>query len=144
MFVDAPQLRGPASGKPDFPTSIPKIFFAFVKIGFIFRCRVLLRNRELTEIMRAILTSLLVTSSCLLTGCGALRSIEQWKCDNLGMCHFGVKPSQANWGSPVAPPANCQTPACGTPDCNNSGGVMLSTPQPADLHLLPSSDQFTP
>jgi hypothetical protein len=89
--------------------------------------------------MRAILTSLLVTSSCLLTGCGALRSIEQWKCDNLGMCHFGVKPSQANWGSPVAPPASCSTP-----DCNNPGGAMLSTPQPTDMHLLPSSDQFAP
>ncbi|MFN5467471.1 MAG: hypothetical protein ACK5ZC_10480 [Pirellulaceae bacterium] len=32
---------------------------------------------------------LLATAS----GCGICKSIEQWKCDNLGMCHFGTSPS---------------------------------------------------
>jgi hypothetical protein len=26
-------------------------------------------------------------------GCGIIRNIEQWKCDNLGLCHFGIEPS---------------------------------------------------
>lgn len=33
----------------------------------------------------------MIAVSC--TGCGTLRSIEQWKCDNWGMCMFGVQPS---------------------------------------------------
>lgn len=27
------------------------------------------------------------------SGCGVMRSVEQWKCDRLGMCHFGTRPS---------------------------------------------------
>jgi hypothetical protein len=27
------------------------------------------------------------------TGCGVFRSVEQWKCDRLGMCYFGTRPS---------------------------------------------------
>jgi hypothetical protein len=26
-------------------------------------------------------------------GCQQVRNIEQWKCDNLGMCHFGIRPT---------------------------------------------------
>ena len=33
-------------------------------------------------------------------GCGALRGIEQWKCDNWGMCHFGVTPSVSHGDIP--------------------------------------------
>jgi hypothetical protein len=38
------------------------------------------------------------------SGCGILRSIEQWKCDHLGMCHFGVAPTPPAL-DPCAPPA---------------------------------------
>jgi len=27
------------------------------------------------------------------SGCGTIRTIEQWKCDNMGLCHFGIRPS---------------------------------------------------
>ena len=32
------------------------------------------------------------------TGCGLIRRTEQWKCDNLGLCFFGMQPSN---GPPV-------------------------------------------
>jgi len=94
--------------------------------------------------MRASITTLLVSSCCLLTGCGALRSIEQWKCDKLGMCHFGVTPSQANWESPIAPPASCNTPDCSPPAYSTPGNAMLNSTQPAELHPLPSDVQLMP
>ena len=28
-------------------------------------------------------------------GCGLIRRTEQWKCDNLGLCFFGMQPSNA-------------------------------------------------
>jgi hypothetical protein len=39
------------------------------------------------------------------SGCSAARSIEQWKCDNWGMCHFGIQPSQ-----PCGPSASQPVP----------------------------------
>ncbi len=38
-------------------------------------------------------------------GCSAMRSMEQWKCDNMGMCHFGIKPSAPATALPPPPPA---------------------------------------
>lgn len=43
------------------------------------------------RIGRLVLLSAGLTS---VLGCSTFRSIEQWKCDNWGMCHFGIKPSQ--------------------------------------------------
>ena len=46
-------------------------------------------------------------------GCSCLRSIEQWKCDNLGMCHFGTRPSNAfypPYNPATYPPANAPLP----------------------------------
>lgn len=57
-----------------------------------------------------------------LCGCSLFRDVEQWKCDNWGMCHFGTRPSGAfppvdvptfeAPGMQVAPPA---CPQCTTP-----------------------------
>lgn len=59
-------------------------------------------------------TILLLTVS----GCGVVRHVEQWKCDNWGICHHGIQPSQP------CPPCACEpvpmqgypAPAC--PDCS--------------------------
>ncbi len=63
----------------------------------------------------------LAAALCLSSGCGAVRCIEQWKCDNFGMCHFGITPSVAPGYAPSPdpcapppyyplPPANCAAP----------------------------------
>jgi hypothetical protein len=38
---------------------------------------------------------MIVAAATICTGCGTFRSIEQWKCDRLGLCWFGVRPSNA-------------------------------------------------
>ncbi|MEZ6092169.1 MAG: hypothetical protein R3C05_30045 [Pirellulaceae bacterium] len=55
--------------------------------------------------MRIIQIAIALTTVLLLSGCGVMRGIEQWKCDTWGMCHFGIRPSAA------APP--CSGPTCG-------------------------------
>jgi hypothetical protein len=42
------------------------------------------------------------------SGCGTMRGVEQWKCDNWGMCHFGTQPSAA---LPPLPPPQYSAPA---------------------------------
>jgi len=42
--------------------------------------------------LRVICSLLLIGTS---TGCSLCRGIEQWKCDTLGMCHFGTVPSKS-------------------------------------------------
>lgn len=37
---------------------------------------------------------LLVLALGCFPGCRTIRGIEQWKCDNWGMCHFGIKPTR--------------------------------------------------
>lgn len=44
-------------------------------------------------------------------GCSLSRAIEQWKCDNLGWCCFGTRPSAPPCGVPAYPAATC-APAC--------------------------------
>lgn len=73
--------------------------------------------------MRKLSLLILCTTPLFLTGCGALRNIEQWKCDNMGMCHFGITPSMPSaqpWESGVYPPASAY---------DGSQGVMLQ-PEP--------------
>ena len=45
-------------------------------------------------------------------GCRMIRGVEQWKCDNLGMCYFGTSPS----GGPQAY-APQQTPPMNSTNC---------------------------
>ncbi len=63
------------------------------------------------------LAVLIVVLSCT-AGCGVFRSIEQWKCDNMGMCHFGTKPTYF-----VTPPVEaypyCEGPC--EPTCDPCG-----------------------
>lgn len=71
---------------------------------------------------------LLVIAAC--GGCSGIRSIEQWKCDHLGMCHFGIKPTSThtgmtNWGSSV-------------PVYSDAGG-MSPAYRPGELMPLPSA-----
>jgi hypothetical protein len=40
-------------------------------------------------------------------GCGAVRNLEQWKCDRWGMCHFGIQPSL----QPAMAAAPCNNPS---------------------------------
>jgi hypothetical protein len=47
-------------------------------------------------------------------GCHITRSVEQWKCDRFGMCHFGITPS-------VVPPAF-------PPDTGQTSGPSLGHP----------------
>lgn len=60
---------------------------------------------------------LLVGLLCCTFGCGTLRNVEQWKCDNWGCCHFGTKPQYPviiapSPIPPYAPPgmSTCQPP----------------------------------
>ena len=48
-------------------------------------------NSNQTIVIRRLL--LLASLGASSSGCMALRNIEQWKCDNWGMCNFGTKPS---------------------------------------------------
>jgi hypothetical protein len=77
----------------------------------------------------------------MLSGCGMCRSIEQWKCDNWGMCHFApnrpgvyapmsVQPTYgapASYGASVAPPAGAIAPATMVP--------MVGTPVPSGMTI---------
>jgi len=57
--------------------------------------------------MRTIVLNLLVLTPLVFSGCGVVRNIEQWKCDNFGMCHFGITPSQSHpqgWDAGDYPP----------------------------------------
>jgi hypothetical protein len=42
---------------------------------------------------------LLLALSLQVCGCSVVRNIEQWKCDKMGMCHFGITPT----AQPIAP-----------------------------------------
>jgi hypothetical protein len=74
--------------------------------------------------MRNSLIILLALTPVTLTGCGFLRNVEQWKCDNLGMCHFGITPTVSHahvWDS------NAQSPP---PFYSDPGEVMMNPPVP--------------
>lgn len=60
----------------------------------------------------------LVLISCA-NGCGAIRGIEQWKCDNWGMCHFA--PRKPGMMAPMAVQPGYAPAAYGAP---SSGAVM--------------------
>ncbi|TVQ00879.1 MAG: hypothetical protein EA381_06585 [Planctomycetaceae bacterium] len=72
--------------------------------------------------MRYFSVSVVMLATCLSAGCGVVRNIEQWKCDNLGMCHFGTTPSG---GMGVRP---CEDGNCSPP--MHYGEPVLSAPQP--------------
>lgn len=80
--------------------------------------------------MRKSFCGLLAIAPLCLTGCGVMRSIEQWKCDRLGMCHFGTTPSQP----PMSPPsAYCPpSPAYGQPDTVHMPGQWMGLEQPLE------------
>ena len=46
--------------------------------------------------MRHAINVILFLATVTCSGCRIGRGIEQWKCDNLGMCHFGITPSNDN------------------------------------------------
>ncbi|MCO8121803.1 hypothetical protein NHH03_08645 [Stieleria sp. TO1_6] len=65
------------------------------------------------------------------TGCGAFRYMEQWKCDNFGMCHFGVQPT------PFTPPQQ----AC---PCPTPGYAPAPSYAPAPQYGTPAPQYGTP
>ena len=50
-------------------------------------------------------------------GCRTVSGVEQWKCDNWGMCHFGIKPSKMRSRSTNATPHGTRVPNESTNDC---------------------------
>ena len=58
-----------------------------------------------------------------LTGCGVFRGIEQWKCDNWGMCHFA--PGRPGVYSPMS-----VQPTAGVPMGYYGAGVATPVPYP--------------
>jgi hypothetical protein len=75
--------------------------------------------------MRNSLIVLLALTPVTLSGCGFLRNVEQWKCDNLGMCHFGITPTVSHahaWEN------NAQSPP---PFYSDPGEVMMNPPLPS-------------
>jgi hypothetical protein len=58
-----------------------------------------------------------------LTGCGAFRGIEQWKCDNWGMCHFA--PNRPGVYSPMS-----VQPTVGVPMGYYGAGAVAPTVYP--------------
>ena len=79
---------------------------------------------------------LLSCAPLLLTGCGMLRNIEQWKCDNWGMCHFGTSPSQSYvpaWESSDLPPVYAPAPVYGESDAT----MLLPDPLPEPMSTQP-------
>ena len=51
------------------------------------------------------------------SGCNAIQRLDQWKCDNYGICPNGVQPSHQPMPSACPPQAVVVTPAtaCPTP-----------------------------
>jgi hypothetical protein len=74
-----------------------------------------------------------------MTGCGAFRGIEQWKCDNWGMCHFA--PSRPGVYAPMS-----VQPTAGVPMGYYGAGAAAPTlypqggyPQGGASVVVPSS-----
>lgn len=78
----------------------------------------------------------LIVAFPLSIGCGMCRSIEQWKCDNWGMCHFA--PNRPGMYSPMSvqptygPPTNYGAPS-GMPVASGAmpAGAMAPAPMTA-------------
>jgi hypothetical protein len=86
----------------------------------------------------------LILAVPMLGGCGMCRSIEQWKCDNWGMCHFApnragvyapmsVQPTYGApmaYGTSVAPPAGAMAPTAMPPMAGSPtpSGVTIGNP----------------
>jgi hypothetical protein len=61
-----------------------------------------------------------------LSGCEAMRGVEQWKCDNLGLCCFGIRPScQQGCPSACGPMIIGSDPCC---PCEPAGVPVMSAP----------------
>ena len=60
------------------------------------------KMRYLWTMRRAAIVTICAATLAAAGGCHVVRRIDQWKCDRLGICMFGVRPSQ---------------PACGPPPC---------------------------
>lgn len=68
---------------------------------------------------QSIVVILLAMSVLPATGCGIFRATEQWKCDNLGLCWFGIQPSHS-----MAYPYEG-----GFPSASHSGNAKLHPPE---------------
>jgi hypothetical protein len=71
-----------------------------------------------------LLALLFVASSA---GCGALRCIEQWKCDHLGLCHF-ADPPELPYAAP--PPLAAPPNSCGP--CGSQPPASMGVPAPME------------
>ncbi|MFZ4079677.1 MAG: hypothetical protein ACOYKN_00520 [Pirellula sp.] len=72
----------------------------------------------------------------LLGGCGMCRSVEQWKCDNWGMCHF------ASNRPGVYAPMSVQ-PTYGPPASYAAPSGFAAAPAPAPASMVPPSSGAT-
>ena len=65
-------------------------------------------------------------------GCRVFRNIEQWKCDNMGMCHFGITPTAQS----MAPPASIPF--------QNPPVIYQSAPMGNSVQVFPQSSPMVP
>jgi hypothetical protein len=91
----------------------------------------------------------LVIAAC--SGCQCCRQIEQWKCNHLGMCHFGLTPTNVPQPYPYAYPANVAQPVpmgigTGVPVYPQAGPVTPETyaSQPTTVYPSPMIVSPTP
>jgi|694.fasta_scaffold20229_2 hypothetical protein len=110
---------------------------------------VLLTHAPTKRVLTCLCTILILTS---VTGCGAFRGIEQWKCDNWGMCHFA--PSRPGVYSPMAvqptaglpwgyPAATAPNVAAATPSVYPQGAMNTSVPSGITVGAPSSSNCAT-
>ncbi len=65
------------------------------------------------------------------SGCKTVRNIEQWKCDNWGLCHFGIKPTPRNRPHAHSYPLNEHH--SGNHSGHESGSDCGCNPPPSEL-----------
>ncbi|MEI8211243.1 MAG: hypothetical protein WCI02_03790 [Planctomycetota bacterium] len=74
-------------------------------------------------------------------GCGAIRSMEQWKCDNWGMCHFA--PRKPGVYTPMAVQPGYAPPGYvppGYPNGNPAATSVMPPGYPGTAAPLPSAN----
>lgn len=73
-----------------------------------------------------------------LSGCGMCRSVEQWKCDNWGMCHFA--PNRPGVYSPTSVQPSYGAPmGYGAPTSTAVGPTVGSVPPGAPM-MMPTAN----
>ncbi|MCU0707724.1 MAG: hypothetical protein MUF23_05485 [Pirellula sp.] len=90
--------------------------------------------------MRALFFATTLFLSVSLTGCQCIQQIEQWKCDNWGMCHFAQQ--RPGVYSPMALPPSYGVPPSGLAPMSAPAPMTYATPTyagPAATYVGPAT-----